>query len=469
MKIKSLIIVIVLLLSCLTADIEDTVVSPLIGEDGSFEVTPEFREFFYREPVEFIEVKNLVEDYGVNNRDELDDSVILNRAISDLSKRGGKIILPKGRYFLDSITLLSNVHLEIEEGTILLPTQLDVKRNQRIFELGRSSRKTVKNVSVTGIGSGFTVDFTQNSNNRLVLFDIQNVSNFKLSNFNIEDNQTVFASILMNLSSNNGHVGWSKNGIIENIHQSNAHIGYGLVQFYATENILFNNISCEGGVTLRLETDNLTMKKVKKGGVDDIYAKDVKGINGLAPVMVSPHFMPNGSFYIDGVYAESCAFAIRLERGYVEIFGDKGQSKQEVASIVESRIGQGSVEVTYLRGAGSRFASRIKPEFSEKTYREYGFRPGLFKKSYITNVSVKRGDNAHFKTPFLPYLPNDLRAYVTNIKGNIRKGSSIAAVYDSAKGEGVGMYDVEISNLTIEGFKDNQHITIYRDTPMLSN
>lgn len=469
MKIKSLMISVVLLTSCLSADLENIVTSPVIGEDGSFEVTKEFSGYFFSEPVAFEVVKNLVTDYGVNNRDEMDDTVILNRAISDLSRKGGKLILPKGQYFLDSVILLSNVHLEIEEGTVLLPTQLETRRNQRMFELGRSSAKTVKNISVTGSGSGFIVDFTKNSNNRLALFDIQNVSGFKLSNMTIRDNQTVFASILMNLSTNNGHVSWSKNGIIENIHQQNAHIGYGLVQFYASENVLFNNLSCEGGVTLRLETDNLTMKKVKKGGVDNIFAKDVKAINGLATVMVSPHFMPNGSFYMDGVYADSCAFAVRVERGFVEIFGEKGQSKQDVSSAVESKIGPGSVAVTYLRGAGSRFASRIKPEFSDKAYKQYGFSPGFFKDSYITNVHVKRGDNAHFKTPFLPYLPNDLRAVVTNVKGNIRKGSSIAAIYDSAKGEGVGMYNIEISNITTEGFKDNQHIIIYNETPRLSD
>lgn len=440
--------------------------------DSEPEVEPEDIEdaTFYKAPTTFGVTKNLVTDYGVDNTDKQDDSQKLQTAIDEISSQenGGKLIIPAGNYYLLSVHLKSNVHIEIDENAVIFPTFLADGRNHRVFEVGTADAPGLENVSIVGTGEGFTVDFRETTDVNLAVFSLGLVTNFKLSNFSIEDNETIFASILISLARHGSYYSWPKNGIIENIKSYHANSGYGLVQTYAADNILFRDVHAQGGVTLRFETDNLTMKEVGKGGIRDIYGENVSAEDGLAAVMFSPHFMENGAVQIKGVHSKNCTVAVRVEEGFVEIFGEVGESKDAVISRVQALIGVGSVDVTYLRGqGGTRWAVRLKNEFAEVAYEKTGLKPGSFAPSNVFDVTAEYGMTAQQKHPFLPYLSCDERDEVCRPgeTGSLYYGPSVAAVYDNNTDVEFGSYQVNVHQVDIVGFPDTSNATIKFDTP----
>ncbi|WP_233268513.1 glycosyl hydrolase family 28-related protein [Cellulophaga sp. L1A9] len=89
--------------------------------------------------------KNLVTDFGANNSDSNDDSDKLNNAIRNLSNNGGVLTIPKGTYYFNKIRMRSNVHLEIEKGTVIFPTKgLTPAKNHRIFDFANKTEDKIK-------------------------------------------------------------------------------------------------------------------------------------------------------------------------------------------------------------------------------------------------------------------------------------------------------------------------------------
>ncbi|GGA86167.1 hypothetical protein GCM10011369_30280 [Neiella marina] len=431
-------------------------------------------QHFYQPPEVLSETRNLVTDYGVNNLDQLDDSALLQAAINDLSAlpAGGKLIIPAGDYYLLEIKLKSNVQLEIQQGATIYPTFRNDGRNHRIFKFGSNNSPAIENVSVIGTGDGFRVNLAATDDNKIAVFDLGNINNFKLANFEIQDNRTIFASILVSLAKYKGNYGWPTNGVIQDARNLNAFIGYGLIQTYAADNILFDNVYSEGGVALRLETDNLMMKKTGKGGIRNIYARNVGCENGLAAVMFSPHFMDNGAVHVDGVHAKGCSFAVRIDQGYVELFSAVGQSKASWITEVETLIGQGSISHIYKRGNGdTRWAARIKGQFGDVVHAKTGLKPGSYQSSTVTGITVEAGDKAHLKQEFLRYLPcADLKKVCRpGATGSEYHGPAVAAVWDNSDGT-MGSYQVDITDVTTLGFKSQQPQSVtLSTTPMCPN
>ncbi|OWW25760.1 Iota-carrageenase [Zobellia sp. OII3] len=436
---------------------------------------------FYTPPGQNVRAnkKNLVTDYGVNHNDQNDDSSKLNLAIKDLSDTGGILTLPKGKYYLTKIRMRSNVHLEIEKGTVIYPTKgLTPAKNHRIFDFASKTEEKIENASIVGKGGKFIVDLRGNSSKNQIVADVGNVTNFKISNFTIKDEKTIFASILVSFTDKAGNA-WPHKGIIENIDQANAHTGYGLIQAYAADNILFNNLSCTGGVTLRLETDNLAMKTAKKGGVRDIFATKIKNTNGLTPVMFSPHFMENGKVTIDDVTAIGCAYAVRVEHGFIEIF-DKGNraSADAFKNYIEGILGAGSVEVVYKRNNGRTWAARIANDFNEAAYNHSnpavsGIKPGKFATSKVTNVKATyKSTGAKLKQAFLSYLPCSERSKVCRPgpDGFEYNGPSLGVTIDNTKRDNsLGNYNVNVSTSSVQGFPNNYVLNVKYNTPKVCN
>lgn len=369
------------------------------------------------------------------------------------------------------------MQIAIEAGTIIYHSLgLSDGRPSRIFDLGGPGQPELINSSIYGEGGRFTIDFSNlKMNMDVAAVRVAEARNFKLANFNIKDNRTEFASILIAFVNKRGVAEpWCHNGIVENISQTNAHTGYGLIQAYAADNILFKNLSCEGGVTLRLETDDREMKAALKGGIRDIFAYKIKGINGICPVMFSPHFAQNGNVTIENVKAVGCAYAIRIEHGFLEIFADNSLYPTNARTHgirfkedLENILGEHSVSVFYKRNRGRNWAARIANAFTEKALNSThyliepqlrGLNAGMFKNPTITNVSVtyKNQNTAKIKQGFLRYLPcnqwnNVIKPTDLNVPNGFEyHGPSLGVLYDTCtKSESFGNYKVEVSNINI--------------------
>ncbi|MBE0391717.1 glycosyl hydrolase family 28-related protein [Flavobacterium sp. PL002] len=437
---------------------------------------------FYKKPKTSVlaNKKNLVTDFGANNTDTNDDSDKLNEAILSLSNAsGGKLLMPKGKYYLSNIKMLSNVHIEIEEGTEIYPTiGLSPNKNHRIFDFAGLTEGKIENASIVGKGGNFIVNLRNNSSQNLIVVDLGNVTNFELANFTIKDEKTIFASILVSFTNKPGDA-WPHNGIIQNINQIDAHTGYGLIQAYAADNILFKNLKCTGGVTLRLETDNLAMKTANKGGVRDIFATKVTNINGLTPVMFSPHFMENGKVTINDVTAIGCAYAVRVEHGFIEIFDKENRANgQDFKNYIEGILGNGSVSELYKRNNGRTWAVRIDNDFSELAYNSSnpavnGIKPGKFENSTVTDVKViYKNTGAKLKHLFLPYLPCSEQAKVCKpgASGFEYNGPSLGVSIDNTKRDNsLGNYNVNVTTSRVQGFPSDYILNVKYNTPKLCN
>lgn len=432
---------------------------------------------FYSAPISIAVIKNLVTDYLVDNTDTEEDTAGFQQALDDMSNNlgGGKLVVPAGDYYVRSVHLRSNVHLEIDPGATFYIAP-GGGYNVWMFEMGNGNQGKAENFSMVGLGNGFTIDLRNAPNERTAVFKMGDIENFKFSNFTIEDGKTIFASFLVGITERDNEIFWPVNGIIEKIDQRNALFGYGLVQTYAADNILFRDLHSEGGITLRMETDNLTMKDKGKGGIRDIYGEDIRCTDGLAAVMFGPHFQENGSVQVDGVTSNGCGFAVRVDDGFVELFSPQGEvyTREGWKAAVDAELGDGCSAQPYARGV-NQYAARINPIKSclDGVHRKYGLKPGWFAESYIYNVTVNYGVDAHLKQNQLDYfsLSNPTCANVClpsvdqwSRQGQIYIGPSLGGSIDYNEMGQDYNFNINIINLQMQGFPDPSHIHIDRNS-----
>jgi len=428
---------------------------------------------FYTAPKKYDVSYNLVNDYGVDNTDTLDDSALLQKAIDDISKEtnGGKLFIPNGDYYFLSVQMRSNVHIEIAAGATLYPTPNDDGRNHRIFEVGTFNNAKVENFSLKGRGKGFTVDFRKSADKNLAVFNLGDLENFKISNFTIQDKKTIFASFLVGVTRKGDDLYWPVNGIIEKITQKDALFGYGVVQTYGADNILFRDLDGEGGITLRMETDNLVMKELKQGGIRNIFAENISCTNGLSAVMFGPHFIENGAVQVNGVESNGCGFTVRVDKGFVELFSPANEThtRQSWKEAVEEDLGAGCSATPYARGnGGTRWAARINDVGNclTKAFNKHKLKPGTFAESNIFNVTSNYGTNAHLKQDQLDYFET-VNATCNNVclptkdqwskQGQIYLGPSIAGVIDKNVSGRKYNFDINVFNLNTVGYPNPHH------------
>ncbi|MGY6649011.1 hypothetical protein [Wenyingzhuangia sp. IMCC45574] len=255
-------------------------------------------------------------------------------------------------------------------------------------------------------------------------------TNFKISNFTIIDRRTSLASILLSyIKSTTDNQPWPKNGVIDRINQTGiSHTGYGLIQAYSASNVLFKNLTCVGGVTLRFETDDKTMKDAVKGGgkaygIKNVYADVIKCTSGICPLMLSPHFAVNGKLNAKRITATGCAFAVRVEHGFLEVFDANNDYALTSAggdnfkAFIASKIsGTGSankfVGNRYKRNNGNQWAIRLSDASINGTLDTYitdqvgTLKNGKFSNTTITDVrTIYKPTNAKLKQAFLKYIP----------------------------------------------------------------
>ncbi|UXX78111.1 T9SS type A sorting domain-containing protein [Reichenbachiella carrageenanivorans] len=366
---------------------------------------------FYTEKNHLVDVTVSVLSYGADGTDTAEDSQAFQEAIDAVTQQpnGGVIQVPAGTYYVMDISMKSNVHFEIDHEVIIKPPKRTDTKNYGIFDFD-GNNEIIHHVSIRGIDGSFTVDLTGLINTNVRVYSFGNVENFLLSDFKTVDERTKFSTVQMGTSPYNDGYNSPENGVILNGHVDNADYGYGLVQTQAAKNVLFKNLSGTGGVTLRFETGYVKMNELQIGGLFDLVGRNISNENGNAALMVSPHETKNGHIDVDGVTSISSGFAVRLSSGYV-------------------RSEMGDITAGYFANT-----------------------------SVIKNVKATFGTQAQLKEKHFLYMPCDLRGSVTeftNYTGSVKiyQGPSIAAMVNTSIGTEPGHFQVEVTNVTAEGFE----------------
>ncbi len=430
----------------------------------------------------------------------------LNRLINQQSDENGPgviIEIPKANYRWNRVVLKSNIHLEIEGQTKIV---FDGTRGS-VFSIGASKNGSrLKNISISGKNKQkFTVDISADNlvNQNVNVLKIGRVDNFRFGDINIKDRRSSVNSIvLVHVPGASENRPGPKDGVIENIRQTGAHTGYGLVQTYNAENVLFTKISCEGGITLRMETDDKGMKnelkdRAKEGGIKDIFAYDIKNNNGLCAVMFSPHFVENGKVTVEKVSAIGSAFAVRIEKGFLELF-DKNRrfpltqaGQRDFRNFIQNQFpnisGSALSGNPYKRNNGTQWATRLSSEASLAPRNTFvadqlgnGLKAGYFTNSKVSDIrAIYQNDGgAKIKQGHLKFIPcdlwnNDIKNPGTSLSmfnGFEYHGPSVSLSIDNTNNtNGGGNYKVRLSKLKFNRFPNGFTKSIKLNTAAACN
>ncbi|WP_170309841.1 T9SS type A sorting domain-containing protein [Seonamhaeicola maritimus] len=364
-----------------------------------------------------------------------DDSQTFINAINTVNASGGgRVIVNAGTYRVLEVPLKSNVHIEVDSNVTLLPYNY-ISNNKSLFDA--DSNSGISNFSIVGIGGDFNIDFASlQPDARIRAISFKFCSNFKVANFNINDNNTVFSGLIfgsnhVTISTPDGNRiqsirGVPNGGIIENVSITNAHYGYGLIQTQSGKNLLFRNLNGIGGATLRLETGYSLIQYTELFDfedlkLDNIWARNIECTNGQSALQLSPHTLDQGYFNVSGVIGNSCETAVVWSSGFT--------TDDEEAN---------------------------------------GLTPGSYNStSKIRDVTSTFGQNAQLhKSKRLRYIPCALRversggigiATTLNVDGESRTGPAIGAVIRQADKPGDYDLDFPVTEVTANGYNINAY------------
>ncbi len=258
------------------------------------------------------------------------DSQRLNFEIRRLSGQGGgtieilaenvdndTFIIDRKNIYLANINMLNNIRIRIQSNIRIITRLLPGFRNN-IFMFGNGSATALRNVSVEGMGGRFAVNIrANNSTTQATLARFGNVTNFRLRNVIINDANTLFASLFFSFEGGERNFDRvPRNGFINNVRQTSARAGFGIMQMVAGRDILFTNLNGTGGVSLRIESDGRIVSSDSSMTINNIAARNVRVSNGQAAVLLSPHRVNQGLVEVGGVRADASAFGVVLAPGF---------------------------------------------------------------------------------------------------------------------------------------------------------
>lgn len=259
----------------------------------------------YSEPASYTNPKKII-SLGSDgySTDGWDDTWVFKKAIKNVAKAGGgKVYVPTGTYRIAEVALKSNVHIEVNSGTVIT-----LHKAASMF----SMTDTIENTSIRGVGGRFTIKIPDFEQARVVF--MTDVQNALIQNIDIEDpHKSVFSSIEMTWNSSTD--GTPVNCTIKNITQDHEEYGYGVVQAQAATSTNYENLKGTGGVPVRLETGWTAMNLKKQGGVFGIRATNITSTEGQAALMMQPHTRTNGDVYGRYLTAVGSEFAVLHEKG----------------------------------------------------------------------------------------------------------------------------------------------------------
>ncbi|MDX6746944.1 T9SS type A sorting domain-containing protein [Polaribacter sp. PL03] len=354
----------------------------------------------------------------------------LQNMINSLSNSGGGVLtINAGTYTLEQVHMKTGVHIRVNPNVVFK----SVPRNA-LFRAGYDSGfANVNNWSFQSTnGQRFTFDFSNlQPTEDIRAFQLGNANNFRIADFVILDNYTKFNGISSGAVGNDisqGSAKFPSFGIIENLDIEKAHYGYGLIQSQVAQNILFRNLSGEGGVTLRFESgfSGLADRYLtdKTPIINNNYGRNISCRNGAHAVMLSPHTITQGIVDVRDVSGVSCEAVVSINFGFLS--KNKGQEDS----------------------AGNPLLGHSSGTFSEA--------------SVIANVSATYGVNAQVRAARLRFVPCALRNQLVLDKKNpdeeSYKSPSLAPIYYLALEDYVsldspeGRYKIVLENVSHTGF-----------------
>ena len=342
---------------------------------------------------------DIVKDYGAMPDGKSNSSKALQKAIDDVSNKGGGVVfIPKGEYRFLNIIMRSNVKLYIDHRATISP-YYNTKEKLSLFNFGDTG-ENIENVEVCGVGGRFNIVLEKQKSNKQRVFVFRGVKNFKVSNVHIEDVK-VQLPIMSFGPTESGELVGPTNGEISYASVNNCHYGYGLVQMQCAFNTKFHKLSGVGGVTLRAETGAAAMNDAQRGGVFGVTGEYIHCKNGNAVVMVSPHSMINGDVSFDHINSDGCGWAVRLDKGFIS-------SKQTTK----------------------------------------GLKVGTYTKATVDNVKAIAGKNAQVKTKHFGFYKEGIAKQCPAYDENLisEPTFSVGAVLNEAN------FPVEIGKVEVDGF-----------------
>lgn len=367
---------------------------------------------------------NVEKDYGMKSDATNDQSAKLQKAIDEVSaKGGGRLIIPKGTYCIAGVNMKSNVHLLVDSGVTFKPYIADTKKGCVLFLFSSSDDKKesyVENCSIRCLqeGKSYTVDYSYlKPIDRCRFIICCLVKNFYIADAKIMDNYTTHCGIIFVPTRTEGADKWKlsrpTDGEIRNCSIYHSKTGYGLCQMHGAQTIYYENLYSKGGVTLRLESG----AGGPYAGVFDINARNIRSEQGRCAVMMNPHATHNGRVLVDGASSIGSGVTVMVHGGFID------RKHQD------------------------------NPNATKGTYSS---------DSKIINIHAVYGENAQIdekQVYALDPIDSEYAKFRNNsIKdGKSFRGPSMLPVLDCT----LGNYKVSYENISSEGFANNKDYVVY--------
>lgn len=364
-----------------------------------------------------------------------DHSGIIQAAIDDVNANGGGTVLiqatgSKRVYNIrQEVQLKSNVHIRVAPNVVFTS---DYRNKIILFSAGKNGNRRITNFSFccSENGDSFQFDFSNRTAGEkeggAIAVAVGAAENFRIADIVVRDNYTPYSSVVLNLldDEEGGATKYmfARKGIVENLTTFTGHYGYGTVQCQAAQNVLFRNLTGEGGATLRLESGAIGKANLEDRGIriDRVFAQHISCTNGQSAVTLSPHTINNGVVFIDDVTAVSCECGAVIAAGFLS--AKKGQKDKD----------------------GNPINGYIYGWFDSN--------------SVISNVRVVYGTEAQLRNQrriFVPCSQKYLISETRNPDNESYKGPTVAGIVYYAKAgteRELGYYTVNVVGMTMENF-----------------
>ena len=225
--------------------------------------------------------------------------------------------MPGGTYTVANLRMRSNVWVQISsKATLRLGGS--VTENSAVFSMGTPGTAFLTNARITGVGGSFTMDLSHSPNRYVNGIQVRNVRNFQIANMVAIQNDSnergapsTYGGVItfhsVPGSKSGGPYYDPQGGTISNIVTQHSPYAFGAVVLGSGTGLKFSNITSNGGVPLKIETDQHI-----PGRVSSITASGIHCAHGHSGLMLTPHGQDNTGVHVTTVTANSCESGLRL-------------------------------------------------------------------------------------------------------------------------------------------------------------
>jgi len=258
----------------------------------------------------------------------------LNAAILSLSNAGGGTLMVNAvgngnnrTVFLRDVKMRNNVLVKVNPNITIQAYLRGARKNVIIIGFGNSTGP-ISNVGLTSQSQtqNFKFRLFGGIESRVKCVEIKRCTNFLVSNIFVNDDNTVFSNIELNIvdaskpTRRNG-IDFAYKGLIKNITSINNHTGYGVVQIRAGKRILFKKLKGTGGITLRMESGFTKQLGNTASTIDGVVGRNITVIKGMSAMSMSPHRCNQGVVDIRGINSRNSTYGVEIGGGFKDAKG----------------------------------------------------------------------------------------------------------------------------------------------------